>query len=208
MPDKPFRIPIILVHFPQYSGPPIVQGLGNEKLVPIKETTLRCDCKLCSRTGLALVVGKADSTHSVQGFTVANALAMKRVILLLTKESESRFPGIFYVAASRAASEQNIALDFPISREFLEKVGTLDTWRQQHLEVEALTLIAIEQRRSALLNNLGTTENLKELTLWIAHYATNLLQNPIHRQFLNPVMIEQITQCISEWILDASLPDE
>jgi hypothetical protein len=122
-------------------------------------------------------------------------------------EAESRWPGILYVACSRAECEQNIAIDFPISREGLQKVGTLDSWQQQHFQVERLTETATQQRRDAFEIGLGTIENLKQLTLWFADYSTTLLSNPSKTQHLNPSMIQQIAQCISEWKNDAEAED-
>ena len=71
------------------------------------------------------------------------------------------------------------------------------------MEVQRLTETAKIQRHFGLRNGIGTVENLKELTLYFANYATNLLQDPTKTQHLDAAKIAQITECIAEWRNDA-----
>ena len=54
---------------------------GRSTWVAISAVERRCDCKACSRFGLPLVCGKADSVHSLQGFTIGDTKKFKRLML-------------------------------------------------------------------------------------------------------------------------------
>ncbi len=95
-----------MVEFPGYVGPSLFAGRCS-KYIPIIPCERRCERKCCSRTGLPLMVAKADSIHSVQGLTVGDGRAIERVLIRWSADAESKWPGIFYVAGSRAEKEEN-----------------------------------------------------------------------------------------------------
>jgi hypothetical protein len=91
--------PIVIVDFPDYCGPRLltdeVEAAAHPTLVPIVARALPCDSKCCTRFGLPLVCGKADTVHSAQGITIGRGHALERCLLVWNAKMESRWPGIF-----------------------------------------------------------------------------------------------------------------
>jgi len=103
--DEEPVFPIVIVDFPGYCGPSLLtdvaQAAAHPTLVPIVARALRCERSCCSRHGLPLVCGKADTVHSAQGITIGRGQALTRCLLMWNAKMEALWPGIFYVAASR-----------------------------------------------------------------------------------------------------------
>ena len=119
--------PIVIVDFPDYCGPRLLtdeaEAAARPTLVPIVARTLRCDSKCCTRFGLPLVCGKADTVHSAQGITIGRGHALERCLLVWNKQMEAKWPGIFYVAASRVKELAAFALKEPFSAEDARSIG-------------------------------------------------------------------------------------
>ena len=123
-PDNQGRMPVVIVEFPSYTGPAMSDALalaGRSTWVAISAVERRCDCKACSRFGLPLVCGKADSVHSLQGFTIGDTKKFKRLVLNWSQQAEALWAGALYVGASRMMAPHNLAIDFQITSADLEK---------------------------------------------------------------------------------------
>jgi hypothetical protein len=139
------RLPVVMVEFPDYTGPPVsplLADAGKGKWVPIAPVQLRCDCGACHRFGLPLVCAKADSIHSLQGVTIGDTKAIKRVVIHWSQQAESLWAGIFYVAASRAKESHNLALSFNMTQDDLSKIGSGEKWLKQDAEARRLVGLA------------------------------------------------------------------
>jgi hypothetical protein len=90
-------------------GHPLLTGdaaqAAHPTLVPIVAITRHCEKKCCSREGLPLVCGKADTAHSTQGISVGRGEAFRRMLFMWTARAEQYWPGIFYVGVSRPKVE-------------------------------------------------------------------------------------------------------
>lgn len=83
-PGNSSKIPLyIVIEFPEYTGPSLFTGPGQEKwvpVIPIERRSESSECKSSSRTGFPIVVAKADSVHGLQGMTVGSDKTIKRLI--------------------------------------------------------------------------------------------------------------------------------
>ena len=120
-------VSVVIVDFPDYCGPRLltdeVEAAAHPTLVPIVARALPCDSKCCTRFGLPLVCGKADTVHSAQGITIGRGHALERCLLVWNAKMESRWPGIFYVAASRVKELEAFALKEPFSTTDATSIG-------------------------------------------------------------------------------------
>ena len=87
--------------------------------------------------------GKADSVHSLQGFTIGDTKKFKRLVLNWSQQAEALWAGALYVGASRVMAPQNLAIDFQITSADLEMVGSGRTLRPAAL----LAALMISGRR-------------------------------------------------------------
>ena len=151
-PSEQSRVPILVCEFPTYIGKPISEVMaeaGKSTWVPIAALTLRCDCNKCHRTGLPATVAKADSVHSLQGVTIGSGKPIERCIIHWTKDAESKWPGIFYVAASRPMASGDFSLAGDLTLDALASVGASDGWKKQDKEMTRLTGLSMQARRNA-----------------------------------------------------------
>jgi hypothetical protein len=140
-------IPTLIIDFPGYTGPPMSDDDSVPRTwVPVSELELRCDKGCCSRRGLPVVCSKADSIHSLQGVTIGDEKAIKRLLVHWDPASEARWPGIFYVAASRAEGVHNVAINFDVTVAGMSKLCSTDAWKRQDTEVARLISKAKEFR--------------------------------------------------------------
>lgn len=96
---------LVLVEFPNYTGPPFLTG--HPKVIPIVpvERKLECDCRGCKRTQIPLRLGWAATIHRCQGLTIGEGEPHRYIVIHPgTNAFESRNPGILFVALSRAKS--------------------------------------------------------------------------------------------------------
>jgi hypothetical protein len=78
--------------------------------------------------------------------TIGDTKAIKRIIIHWSQQAEALWPGIFYVAASRAMDSRSVALAFNITREDLAKIGTSAKWQKQDEETTRLIRLSYEFR--------------------------------------------------------------
>jgi hypothetical protein len=107
------------------------------------------------------MIAKADSIHSLQGLTVGERKAIKRLIIYgWDKEAESKWPGILYVGASRAEDERNLALSFNISEQAMNSIGKSPAWVKTNAEVNRLVELATSQRHNYIAEHKVRTRRL------------------------------------------------
>lgn len=155
---------------PSYNGDPISTQMaadGKATYVAFSPMELCCDCNACSRFGLPLVCAKADSIHSLQGVTIGDTKPFKRLVVKWSQQAESRWPNIFYVAASRTSSSDNIALRFNITAEDLREIGSTDSWQKQRQEATRVTRLAFNSREEKRNSDAtwGSKDDFKEKLL-------------------------------------------
>ena len=132
-PDDPTITPVVVVDFPGYTGP--IWEIGRPTCVPIHVVERRCDHGCCSRTGIPLWSGKAGSVHSFQGLTVGDNKQYQRIIFHWDRGAEGKWPGAFYVGASRAMAPQNISINTTMTKDDLEAITKGDGWKNQRFKV-------------------------------------------------------------------------
>ena len=128
------------------------QTITKAKWWPVSVVEKRCDCGRyrCTRTGLPLAVAKADTIHSLQGLTVGDFKAIKRLLIHWEFRAEKQFPGALYVAGSRTQDQQNVALSNPICENDLSFDRTQSAmWRAQTAEMKRIQEAAFAARRRA-----------------------------------------------------------
>ena len=147
------RIPVVWVEFADYKGPPLdfwKDDPAKKKWWPVSALEKRCDLHCCSRTGLPLVVGKADTIHGLQGLTVGDHKAIKRLLIDWSLKAENLFPGALYVAGSRAQDVRNVALKNSLCQSELDMDRTKSaTWRAQSAEMKRINDLAFAARAAA-----------------------------------------------------------
>ena len=166
-------MPVVIVDFPGYSGENPwfttnldddgnVVGVDRRTWVPVAPQVRRCDKLCCSRTGVPLVTGRADSVHCYQGMSIGSGKAVRRLIGMWSADAEARWPGIFYVLASRVQAAEDIALAVPssggsvvLSRDAFEKIGKSETWRQTDAEVKRLVALARQTKAMVVQSHQG-----------------------------------------------------
>ena len=73
--------------------------------------------------GIPLCCGKADTVHSAQGVTIGRGKALERCLLYWSLDAEGKWPGVFYVGASRVKTIDCLALHNPFNRSDAVSVG-------------------------------------------------------------------------------------
>ena len=97
---------VVLVDFPEYSGPPFLDSAPT--VIPIVPETRRLDCGCCRRKQIPLRLGWGTTIHRCQGMTIGENQASRFIVIHPGgKVFESRNPGALYVALSRAKSAGN-----------------------------------------------------------------------------------------------------
>ena len=128
--------PVVVVDFPGYTGRP--WDPQHPTWVPVAAVERRCDRGCCSRTGVPLWPGKAGSVHSFQGLTIGDGKNYTRLVFTWDKGAEGRWPGAFYVGASRAMAPHNLALTGAMTKDDLTAVAKGNGWKAQRIQVAEL----------------------------------------------------------------------
>ena len=156
--------PVVVVNVPAFSGENpwfetqldahgAVVGVDRRKWVPIPPVERRCERGCCSRTGVPLATGKADSVHCCQGMSGGEGKTVRRIIGMWSADAEAKWPGILYVLASRVQDLADIAFAAPssgavgLAGDAFAKVGSSETWRKTHAEVGELVKKAKATRK-------------------------------------------------------------
>ena len=94
---------IVIVDFPSYTGPPLLDEFPTWVPLLPKEIRQDCLCSGCKRTQIPLRLGFGCTIHSTQGTTISTSGLNKQIVIDPGSTSfESRNPGATYVAFSRA----------------------------------------------------------------------------------------------------------
>jgi hypothetical protein len=205
-PNNHKKLPLYLVvEFPNYNGPSLFTGPDQQKWVPVLPIEKRSEDTRSSRKGFPIVVSKADTVHSLQGLTVGLLKAIKRLVIhKWDSKAESKWPGILYVAASRAESDNDLALDFDVTNDGLSKIVTTNSWKQQHNEVNRLSEEAMRQRDK--INSDGDDEQtLKDLTIWLCGVTRQRLEQQSDKGIITNFHRAEIEQCLTQWESNAQM---
>ena len=200
-------IPILIVDFPGYLGTRLSDVLP-PTWVSISAVELRCDNGCCSRKGLPVVCAKADSIHSLQGVTIGDEKAIKRLLVHWDPKSESRWPGIFYVAASRAEAAHNVAVNFDVTVEGMSKLCSTESWRRQDAEVNRLIDRANQFRAEKFSDATLFRDDLPERH-WGSKYDfavrlqwfIDVMGSEIEGSDKDHITKNEIRECLEQWQL-------
>jgi hypothetical protein len=101
-----------MVHFPGYTGPPILPW--DPKVVPVTPQEIFSDCHHhCSRTQIPLVANYARTIHKCQGITCGPGHVDEYFVTDLgEKSAESRWSGIAFVTLSRASVMSHLGTEY------------------------------------------------------------------------------------------------
>ena len=147
------RMPVVVVEFPDSTGPPLVGDEEDRRhWVPIPAVERICDCKNCTRTGLPLVVSMGNTVHSLQGVTAGPGRSIKHIEILWKRAGESKCPGQFYVAVSRAKEAASLAFhgETKLDDESLSAIGTSADWKKRHSKHIELSKKAEDHRTARM----------------------------------------------------------
>ncbi len=142
---------IVMVEFVKYSGPPFMKS--RPKLVPIIPIERKIDCHCsCKRKQIPLRLGWGTTIHRCQGMTIGEGQGSRFIIISPgTKSFESRNPGAFFVALSRAKSAGSPPSTYPdfafhpdvlINEDRLCHIAETRTTKARALEIERIKIIA------------------------------------------------------------------
>jgi hypothetical protein len=192
--DEEPVFPIVIVDFPDYCGPSLLTDAAaaarHPTLVPIVARAVHCDRRCCSRFGLPLVCGKADTVHSAQGITIGRGQALTRCLLIWNANMEARWPGIFYVAASRVKELGAFALRDPFCKADADSIGVGAAALQSRQEMERIAAKAAQH--SAARDPAHTFED--GLRWFCAHVKAQVRE----RLEVEPELADVIAVC-EEW---------
>ena len=167
--DDPTVFPIVIVDFPHYTGHPLLTdgaaAATHPTLVPIVAITRHCNRHCCSREGLPLISGKADTAHSAQGISVGRGEAFKRALFLWTAQAESLWPGIFYVGVSRPKEASDFALQNALTKHDAASIGTAERAQEARSEMSDIGKLAEGTQKQQ-------TRGFKEGLAWLCDYVT------------------------------------
>ena len=128
-------------------------GIVRRTWVPVPVVTRRCDLGCCDgRKGIPLKAAKADSVHCCQGMSCGPGKAIEAICGLWSADAEKRWPGIFYVLASRVTSASDLMLapaggtSVVLHADAFKQIGTGELWRKTHDEVQKLKEMASSTR--------------------------------------------------------------
>jgi hypothetical protein len=161
---------LLFVEFPNYTGPPLNDAMaaaGKGKWIPMGAVKKMCERHCCSREGFTLATAKADTIHGFQGVTVGQGEEIKRILITWNKGAEVKFPGALYVSSSRSTRLVKIAFKDRFSVEDLKVIGSSQSWKLQHEEVERIVTTSEAQKNSDQAMNIGSTEHFIELIKWV-----------------------------------------
>ncbi|KNC79941.1 hypothetical protein SARC_07683, partial [Sphaeroforma arctica JP610] len=150
------EIPVGVIEMIDYKGEPFITSQDSDdapdhalnkksKYEILGATELRCDCKRCCGIGIPICVAKSDSVHSLQGMTIGQTKAIKRMVMKWSTKAESLWPNILYVGGSRVQKENEILLAHPIAESDLKKVATTPTWKLQDATLKNIVTKADKQ---------------------------------------------------------------
>ena len=170
---------MVIVNFPGYTGPPTLPNFDAHSgadpecatWVPVVVASRVCEKRCCSRDGLTLVVGKADTVHACQGSTVGEGHAIKRILLKWSGKDDQLFPNIFYVGASRAKNGADLCLVNGVSGDCIRKVAQSAPAQKMADESARLEALARHSRGVASGRGLGTVPDFFARLDWLLGHA-------------------------------------
>lgn len=206
-PSNSSVFPVIVVDFLGYTGPP--WDPQHPTWVPITSVERRCDRGCCSRMGFPLWPAKAGSVHSFQGLTIGDGKQYDRLVFLWDKGAEGRWPGAFYVGASRAMAPHNLALRYTMAKDDLDAIVNGVAWKVQRIKVAQLldkarefrTELAMRREQPWHMDGIGAHhwgskyDFAKRLLGFITTHRLAISQS----QFLAQPARDEALRCLNQW---------
>lgn len=144
----------VLVDFPKYQGPELVQN--HPTWIPVPPIERRCECECCTRTQVPLRLGWGLTIHKCQGMNIGRGELNKHIVITPGScKFESQNPGALYVALSRAkgSGSGDQLPDFAFHPKVLLNADRLQhkpkskSYQERVKEIERLTRESIKTRR-------------------------------------------------------------
>ena len=199
--------PIVVVDFLGYTGPP--WDPQHPTWVPITSVERRCDRGCCSRVGFPLWPAKAGSVHSFQGLTIGDGKLYDHLVFLWDKAAEGRWPGAFYVGASRAMAPHNLALRYTMAKDDLDAIVNGVAWKVQRIKVAQLldrarefrTELALRREHPWHTDGYGAHHwgSKYDFAKRLLGFITTHRLSISHSQFLSPLSRDEALRCLSQW---------
>ena len=163
-PSPQTRPLVVLVRFPEYSGP--AWSAADPKLVPVPMVTRPGDCcRSCRRTAAPLREAEGTTIHATQGLTIGSKRAVPRMAIDFgTKKTETNQRGLAYVAQSRPEEMGDFVYSTPPTLDRLTAVGKGKKMEPLRAELDAMAerAKATTDRYAALV----TDANYEALLQW------------------------------------------
>ena len=98
------------------------------------------------------LVSNGNTVHSLQGVTAGPGLPIKHIQVLWKRAGESKCPGQFYVAVSRAKEAASLAFhgETKLDDESLSAIGTSADWKKRHRKHIELSKNAEDHRTACM----------------------------------------------------------
>ena len=123
--------------------------------------------------GFPIIQGKSDTIHSAQGLSVGEEEFVKCLVLDSWESKwEKKWPGLFYVGASRACDKNSIYISPNLDKHSLRSIGTGKTWADQNKVCQEIEQKASQERATDITNGIGTEDDFKRLYAW---FIANML---------------------------------
>ena len=130
------------------------------------------------RKGFPVVQGKLDTIHSAQGLSVGQNEFVKCMVLDSWEVKwENKWPGLFYVGASRPCDKRSIFITPSLDMSSLRSIGGGKTWKEQDEVCKTIKQQASKERKTDLQEGIGTEEDFKNLYGWFIDAMFQKLSN-------------------------------
>ena len=130
-------------------------------------------CRSSYREGFPIIQGKSDTIHSAQGLSVGEEEFVKCLVLDSWESKwEKKWPGLFYVGASRACDKNSIYISPNLDKHSLRSIGTGQTWFDQNKVCQEIEQKASQERATDMNEGIGTEDDFKRLYAW---FIANML---------------------------------
>ena len=93
-------------------------------------------------------------------------LILQLVLLSWESKWEQKWPGLFYVGASRACDKNSIYISPNLDKHSLRSIGTGKTWADQNKVCQEIEQKASQERATDMNEGIGTEDDFKRLYAW------------------------------------------
>ena len=167
------RLKYIVMDIKTYSGPQLHPNLPRTYCCFGKFKCSSESCRSNYREGFPIIQGKSDTIHSALGLSVGEEEFVKCLVLDSWESKwEKKWPGLFYVGASRACDKKSIYISPNLDKHSLRSIGTGKTWADQNKVCQEIEQKASQERATDMNEGIGTEDDFKRLYAW---FIANML---------------------------------